>query len=329
MKTKNFFSNFFLILISIVIITLLLEVILKFSGKSTWYYISSLNEPIVNEFDEKLGWKPKKGIYKFPPYSENGKETKFTILEDGKRATDLIKNNSSKSLILLGGSFTQGQAVSDNQTYAWKLQKSLPKIDVSNYGVGGYGTYQSFLKLEEIFKKKNNKNFIIYSFLIDHEDRNVADPTWLMVLTKYSQRNHLFLPYARLDKENNLIKNKPIKYIILPLSEHSTLITRIQRAINNIKLKVSNKEKKVITKKIILEIKKLANKNKSKFIFVSLEPKKNNMKTYFEFLNKNEITYFDCGYKMKKDLVVEGEGHPNEKLHQLYSDCINKNIKLL
>ena len=187
MRIKNFLSNISLIFLSITFTAILFEIGLRFSGKAPWYFISDTKEPTVNEFDQKLGWKPKSGKYIFPAHSKNGSKTNFTILKDGNRLVSEITKKYIEEIILLGGSFTQGWAADDKETYAWFLQKKFPDIKIVNYAVGGYGTYQSLLKLEEVLKKKNNIKFIIYSFLRAHEDRNVGDPEWLRLLTKYSK----------------------------------------------------------------------------------------------------------------------------------------------
>ena len=133
---------------SIIIITILLEVTLRFLGFEPWTYIKQdLNEPITNQYHSKIGWKPKEGIYIFPPFSKNGKYTKLTILKDGSRFSGKISGDSEVDVLFIGGSFTQGWAVDDQETFPWFFQKKIPNLKVKNYGVGGYGTYQSFLLL--------------------------------------------------------------------------------------------------------------------------------------------------------------------------------------
>ena len=36
----------------------------------------------------------------------------------------------------------------------------------------------------------------------------------------FSKRGYISLPYGSIDKKDNLIKNKPIEYITLPLGKH-------------------------------------------------------------------------------------------------------------
>ena len=117
---------------------------------------------------------------------------------------------------------------------------------------------------------------------------------------KYLEENpfHLKLgidldDYAQLDKNQNLIEYKPIKYIALPLREYSALITRIERKIMRIKFFSLYKDKTKITQKIILKMKEISEKNGSKFAFVNLYPSsestrisgKNHLISYNKFCN--------------------------------------------
>ena len=155
-----------------------------------------------------------------------------------------------------------------------------------------------------------------------HEIRNVGDTGWLSHITKYSKRDTLYLPYAQLDKNQNLIEYKPIKYIALPFREYSALITRIERKIMRIKFFSLYKDKTKITQKIILKMKEMSEKNGSEFLFVNLLSNKDILAPYVKFSKENNILFIDCGYKLRNDLVVQNDGHPNHKLHKLYAECI-------
>ena len=317
-------NKLFLLLVSIILISIFLEIGLRVLGFKPWKYIKrDLDEPITNQYDSKIGWKPKEGVYTFPPFSQNGKHTKFTVLKDGSRFSGKIKNNFEGEAALIGGSFTQGWAVDDKETFSWFLQKKLKKIKIKNYGVGGYGTYQSFLLLEDLLKKENKIKIVIYFYINAHNSRNVGDASWLSHLSKYSRRGHLFLPYATLNSNGDLVRKKPLKYLKLPFREYSSLITRLEKKIMRIKLYSKNKDKTKITQKIILEMKKISEKNGSKFIFVNLDSFKDNLISYIEFSKKNNITFIDCGYENATDEHrVKNDGHPNYKLHKIYADCI-------
>ena len=60
--------------------------------------------------------------------------------------------------------------------------------------------------LEEIFKKNKNVKLVIYSYIFHHETRNYGNASWIQALSNFKSHTHVSLPYARLDKNNNLIR---------------------------------------------------------------------------------------------------------------------------
>ena len=324
MKNK-FFTNFILCFCSIVVTIFFLELIIRLLGYGPWETIKTdLREPITYEYNEKLGWKPKEGVYIFPPWSEKGKYTKLTVLKDGNRYNGELSTYDGEVLVI-GGSATQGWAVDDQETFSWFLQKKLENLKVNNYGVGAYGTYQSLLLLENIIENKNTK-YVIYGFIKHHEVRNIAHGSWLYLLTRYSRRGFLAMPYASLDQENRLVKNSPVQYINLPFREQSALVAKIEKKIMKMKSVLRDGSKTRITQEILLEMKKISEINKSEFVFVFLETNPRILNLYSNFLKKNNISFINCSYPEKKEYLVENEGHPNEKLHNLWANCIYDKI---
>ena len=325
---KNILNYSFLFLLAIFLLIIFLEISLRALGFEPWSNVKhDLNEPITNQYDSKIGWRPKEGNYIFNPFSKDGKFTNFTILEDGSRITGKTKKKSLDEVLFIGGSFTQGWAVDDQETFTWVLQKKLKDLNIKNHGVGGYGTYQSFLLLEEILKNNNNIKIIVYSYINAHLSRNIGDASWLSNLNKFSKRGHLSLPYADLDAYGNLIKNNPTEYIKLPFREHSALVTRLEKKIMRIKFYSKHNNKKNILNKITIEMKNLSEKNGSKFFFVNLDPDKENFSSYNTFFKKNKINFADCGYSpITDDYRVKNDGHPNNKLHKIYAECIYDSV---
>ena len=71
-------------------------------------------------------------------------------------------------MLLVGCSFTMGWAVADDETWAWRLQELRPDVEVVNRGVGGYGTLQSLLLLEQLLGRDGQRPArVLYGF-IDH-----------------------------------------------------------------------------------------------------------------------------------------------------------------
>lgn len=281
------------------------------------------NEPKFNNFHPKLGWFPKEGKYIF---KENSKKYIKTILNDGSRKTNENEIKHKKSMIFIGGSFTQGQGVNDEDTFAYNIQNSLDEFKVYNFGVGGYGTYQSFLLLEDILKKKNNHKLIFYFFIEHHLIRNHGEAKWLGHLSEYAKRNHLFLPYARLSNDK-LVRFEPIKYLNLPLSDRIVVINKLQKNFMEFKLRTADNEEKLIFYKILEQMNEISKKNNSEFIFVNLDSNKNLRKKIKNKLKNFKIAFFDCQLDLGSANFTLKDGHPNSSAHNFYSDCIYFNLK--
>ena len=95
--------------------------------------------------------------------------------------------------------------------------------------MSGYGGFQSLLLLEKIFNNNKDIELVIYGYTPHHEVRNVAAGPWMYLLNFFSARGFVKLPYASIDKKNNLVRNKPIKYINLPFGYKSALIAKLEK----------------------------------------------------------------------------------------------------
>jgi hypothetical protein len=181
----------------------------------------------MHEPDSLLGWRPKEGNYRYAPYWGDEDDIQITILPNGRRKTDQHENVAKISrpkIIFVGGSWTMGWGISDHETFAWKVQKSLPDYEVLNFGSGAYGTYQSLLKLEQVFPAIDGVEIVIYGFIEHHEERNVATPDWMKILSRVPDRGHVNIPYVTIDKNNDLIRQEPERYRTWPLKHHLAIM---------------------------------------------------------------------------------------------------------
>lgn len=98
-------------------------------------------------YDPTRGWALKPGIREMSVFqgkvlNSNGKGlrgvTEYPYSRTGKRR-----------IVMLGDSFTFGEEVSDNDTYAHQLEAALPNTEVLNLGVQGYGHDQMLLYLRQ------------------------------------------------------------------------------------------------------------------------------------------------------------------------------------
>lgn len=317
---RNFFINFFLIFFSIIFTFIIVEIFLKINNKNNQKIIPlDLNEPIVNKFDKELGWKLQKGVYYYESFGTEKKNFTITITENEyRKSADEIKKK--KDIIFLGGSITFGFGVNDNETFVSNINKKIQNYNFKNYGTGGYGTYQSYLLLERILKNNKNIDHIFAIYNKDHEIRNVGNEEWLGILTKFSKRGYLKLPYARLDKNGNLIRKKPIKYIELPLSDNLLTVNKIEKNIMRLIFFLNSSNAELTTIKIFDKMNELSKQNNVKLTVLSLSGELN--QNYKNFFKKNDITQIECNLPISEPYVIKGDGHPNELGHKQIANCI-------
>ena len=67
----------------------------------------------------------------------------------GAREVPFEKSPGTTRIAIFGDSFTFGEEVSDDETFAHQLERLLPGVEVLNFGVHGYGHDQELLYLRE------------------------------------------------------------------------------------------------------------------------------------------------------------------------------------
>jgi len=322
---KKFFQNFLLVLSSIILIFVLFEFVLRLIG-FTPYKISYKESPKIYKQDKILGWDTKSGNYSFKLDETTNINYKF--LTDGSRYSgkELDNSNNFEKIVLVGGSFTMGHKINNEEVMGYFLQENFENYEIKNFGVGGYGTFQTYLKLKRIFKKIDDIKIVIYFFIDNHEIRNVGDVTYLEKTSK-SSKKRVYLPYASLDKNKNVIEHAPVKYFLLPFSNVSVLISKIQKKIMRLIIKSEYSDKELITKKLIIKMNDLSKKNNSKFVFVTLLSPNSKVKDYINFSSDNNIIFLDCrieDYHIYTSRKIDM--HPNRLANYKYSKCLKNFI---
>ncbi len=323
------------------------EAVLRMAGRKPWfYYKKDTNEPTMHEPDSVLGWRNKPGEYLVPAYSKKGDDVHLTFLEDGRRATGTpaagtpaagtpaagtpaagtpAAGDGSRELVVVGGSFTQGWAISDHETYAWKLQEKYPSLEVLNYGTGGYGTYQSLLVLERELPRLGSPALVLYGFIRHHEERNIGAVDWLRELSRYSRRGHVFVPYVMWDEKRGLVRYPPERYPAWPFRESLASVAVSEYAYMKVKAR-GRAHEQFVTQQVILEMKKLAERFGAEFVTVLLKAEKRTKKSYERFFRRRSIRNVDCAFLLVQKMRVQGEGHPNGEMNSRWADCIAEEI---
>lgn len=327
---KKIFWGPILVLVSLSASLLAVEGALRAMGYLPWRNRDINHETTMHEPDATLGWKNKEGHYVVRPSETSNSPIEVTFLEHGRRRTGKEQDDKkdAREMVIVGCSLTQGWAISDSDTFAWKLQQRYPAMDVLNYGTGGYGTYQSLLALERELEKLASPTIVLYGFMPDHDVRNVAEASYLASLLSAAKRGHVYTPFASLDEESRLVRNPPTKYLTLPGREMSAIVTLAERSIMKFLTKKRSSQRKMITEKIIAEMDNTVKKYGAQLYVVILSAKEAQSINYKYFFRNNDIKFIDCSFgkglrDWPDEMRVPEDGHPSGKLTTKWAQCIS------
>ena len=208
-KTRAFATNILISLISITITIAIVEVFLRI------YYTGSLSLRPKNEIthysksDSTLGWtlNPNADGIFFRP--SRGVRGYVTIDDNGIRSNGHPVVPRENSLLIIGDSTTAGFEVDNDKTFSAVLERRLNEngcdYNVYNAGVRGYGTDQSYWRMQRLIKKLK-PDHVLYMFTKNDFDNNrtikiaystLVKPVYIFHDDKLSIRDLPAQPYAR------------------------------------------------------------------------------------------------------------------------------------
>lgn len=145
------------------------------SWRLRWLHRHGAGEPFRYLFDvphPTRGWSLRPGLTDAPAFS--GKRVSSTSRgARGRREHRVPKPTGVARLLLLGDSFTFGEDVSDDETFAHHLQGLLPGVETVNLGVHGYAHDQMLITLREegpVFRP----DLVLLGFVADDAPRNLV-----------------------------------------------------------------------------------------------------------------------------------------------------------
>jgi len=285
------------------------------------------NQPRMMQPDDLLGWKPKAGTYELPgftplPDGSPAPMIHVTFTEDLRRSTGPPVEGKRGAIVLVGCSYTMGYGISDDETFGWKLQQAMRR-PVYNYGVGGYGTYQSYLRLESVLAElETPPSVVVYGFAGFHATRNAAPVHWLKDLSGSGSGEPVALPYATLARDGSLIDHEPA---VFPagLSEHPLRLYRLVReAALGLAAWPRWWERIDTTIAVIRAMERLSREHGTRLVVVDLDtPKPKNARRYADFVAESGIPWVSCEVPDDPMYQIE-DGHPNGLANTGYAGCI-------
>jgi hypothetical protein len=255
----------------------------------------------------------------------------MTFWPGGLRATGPQPAKQAHRVLVLGGSFTQGWAVSDAETYPWRLQAAFRGVEVLNFGTAGYGTYQSLLTLERYFAEvEMPPELVIYGFIDGHQARNVAAAPWLRALSSFSGTAAIKVPYVTLDASDRLQRQEPVACPQLPLREASAAVAFLEDRYLKLTAGRRSAQAQAVTHALLLEMDRVSKAHDTELLIAVLGTLRTRAtQQYLRFLGKEGIKAVDCTHPNPghPSMRVPGYGHPSGKLNHHWANCIQRVLR--
>jgi hypothetical protein len=270
--------------------------------------------------DEKMGWVNRPGISLSP---EAG-NAPMTFLDDYSRKSwkAPVKVGQRAEVLLVGCSFTQGFGVADQDTFAYLLNTRYPRLMFHNFGTGGYGTYQSLLRIEKNLARSGPGQLplVIYGFIDLHMQRNVAVANWVRSLA-FRRDQYVVPPHVRLGKDG-LEYYGPQTFPFWPLESHSALVALLANTYLEFRLRRHGPQFGA-TAALIEQMNRLVIDHRERFLIVLLNRPPPEL---VPFLESRRIDYVNCDNlafdQSPSDFRLGRVGHPNAAQNSLWAACI-------
>jgi hypothetical protein len=305
------------------------EALLRAAGRDAWRRAELPgSEPVMHEPDPELGWRNRPGAYVYPGYAPGAPEVRVTYLQDGTRATGFRGDAAAPEVWLVGDSFMQGWGLSDDETLAWRLQERYPRLRFVNFGTGGYGTWQSLLRLERALEERAPPRLVVYGFIPAHERRNVASAAWLREQASAARSGMIAVPFATLDDDGSLVRHPPRAYPRWPFDERSALVAFAQDLFARADAWHRSAEPRRTSQAMLREMQALCAGHGVPLTVLFFWIDREGRADYARFLRANGIEVVNCTRAVTLDLMIPGEGHPNGKLNALWAECVSRRLPL-
>lgn len=263
--------------------------------------------------DPILGWRHRPGVYRYVMPGPAVSETfRVTYEKDGQRVTSEERSAKGVPLRLLGCSFVEGFGLDDVDTFAWKLQERLPQYSVRNYGVGGFGTYQSLLMLRQLPRNDERllDSIVVYGFAAFHTYRNIPNS-----LIQRSWRGSGIFPVCD-DAGCRMEQGKSMD----AAWRHSHALSLFENAMDSLYQITLREKGERVTERLIIDMKHEAAIRKDRFIIAPVTALEGRWRMFFK---KQEIEVIECvSPLMKNSEYLLPDGHPNQMWAEVYAKCL-------
>lgn len=274
-----------------------------------------------SERDSELGWKNRQdGVF----YPDSSLTAKMTLGAGGERLAFESKHIlSNDNVLFVGGSFVQGQGVNDKETFAYRINQKFPTLRVRNFGVGAYGTYQSYLFMKKYFDVNGateHTSLTIYGLIEDHFRRNLTPSSWVRQLR--SLKGGFIVPPHVRSRDGDFEFRDARFENYWPLETKSALVTLLHHSYLTLRYTDNRNGQFIVMEMLLRKIRDLAASNGSKLLVVYLHGMRD-APEFQQAVKRSGVEYIDCEFP---ELFATGHrlarGHPDSVIHNAYADCI-------
>jgi len=296
------------------------ETAVRLAGHEPWQSYSDMAGDAFVRMrvpDERLGWRNLPGEY----VSERNT---VTVLPDGSRRSVEPAAADAPEVWLVGGSFVYGQGLSDEQTLASQLAAPEYGWRARNFGVSGFGTYQSLLLLEGLFEKNPPPQAVVYGLIDHHIVRNIGRGMWQRALAQLAVSEYPRLPYCSLDAGGRLVRHPAEAYPRTPLREYSALIELLERTYAEWMAQDREAQRELTTELLLAEMHALCRRHGVGFVVALLEDGEAGGPSWaIEAAARQQVPLADCRVPLTPERRVPVDSHPNETVQRMWAECLS------
>lgn len=273
--------------------------------------------------DDRLGWRNLPGEYR-------SERNTVTILSDGSRRATELAAADAPEVWLVGGSFIYGQGLSDEQTLASQLAAPEYGWRAHNFGVSGFGTYQSLLLLEDLLDRRPPPQIVVYGLIDHHIVRNIGRGMWQRALAQLAVSEYPKLPYCSVDAGGRLVRYQAEAYPQTPLREYSALIELGERTYAEWKSQDREAQRELTTELLLAEMHELCSRRGVSFLVALLEDGEAGSPSWaIEAAERQQVPLADCRVPLTPERRVPVDSHPNETVQRMWAECLSEPLARL
>ena len=271
-----------------------------------------------------LGYQPVAGTFKIT--LPGNYSFSITHGENGLRITrpaDSSVATGEKEIWIFGCSFTEGWTLNDNETYPWLLQAQLKNHEVTNFGVGGYGTLQSLIQFRETLKTGRKPALVVLSYASFHDRRNTLARSWMKTRMTYGPSVYLSdvqLPYMKwsADRKPELLY-RPIEYREFPLARYSAIANTLDETYNRIADQTYHSHE--VSKSLIEDFAELCRTNQIDFVVAGITSDAVTAEM-LEYCKSRGMTTVDISVDLniKENTNLPYDNHPSALANRQYAE---------